>query len=90
MPFKKGQIGNPQGRPKGSQNKTAIELKQVISEIISNETEELTTRLNSLPDKDRVELLIKLLPFVLPKCNSDSINITLDKEVNIPLITWVK
>ena len=66
MPFKKGQIGNPQGRPKGSQNKTAIELKQVISEIISNETEELTTRLNNLPDKDRVELLIKkIIPAIV-------------------------
>lgn len=90
MPFEKGQIGNPKGRPKGSRNKTAIELKEILFEVISNETDSLLNRLNNLPDKDRIELLIKLLPFVLPKCSNENINVSFDDGINIPLIEWVK
>jgi len=34
--FKKGQSGNPRGRPKGAQNKTTGELKAMVLEALSN------------------------------------------------------
>ncbi len=45
-PFKKGQSGNPNGRPKGSRNRSTIirewlEVSQKIKNPITGETEEL-------------------------------------------------
>ena len=34
MPFKKGESGNPIGRPKGSLNKTTQELREQITQAI--------------------------------------------------------
>jgi len=65
--FKPGQSGNPKGRPP---SEVTAELRKVFKAIISDELERLPEILNKLDDKERVELVIKLLPFCLPKLGS--------------------
>lgn len=67
MGLHKGQTNNPDGRPKGSQNKISGEVKMVLKSIVDQELEKLPERLNTLDDKERIEVLTKLLPYVLPK-----------------------
>ncbi len=64
--FKPGQSGNKKGRPPGPSEITA-ELRKVFKTIISDELENLPAILDKLEPKERVELVIKLLPFCLPK-----------------------
>ena len=60
------------GRQKGTPNKLTKELRTVLKDILYEEIEVLQERLDALKPKERVELLIKLLPYALPKITSIS------------------
>lgn len=55
------------GRIAGTSNKTTAQTKAIVSKVISNELDNLESLLAKLSAKDRVNALIKLLPFVMPK-----------------------
>lgn len=55
------------GREKGIPNKVTKELRQVVKDLIDNEMETIEERLDTLPNKDRLELIVKLMAFVMPK-----------------------
>jgi hypothetical protein len=48
------------------------ELRSILKDVLYEEIEALQDRLDALKPKDRVELLIKLMPFALPKVTSIS------------------
>jgi hypothetical protein len=58
---------NVNGRPKGAVNKTTAQTKNALQKIVSNELDKFDEMLEALDPKDRLEILIKILPFVLPK-----------------------
>jgi hypothetical protein len=60
------------GRTAGTPNKVTSELRKTLKGIIAAELDELPTTLADLPARERLELLIKLLPFCLPKVNTIS------------------
>ena len=66
MPFTEGH-SKIAGREKGKPDKLSTELRNILKGIIESELEALPGLLNKLSEKDRAFLLIKLLPFVLPK-----------------------
>ena len=100
MAFKKGISGNPEGRPKGTPNKTSTEIKQTLNDILCNEIEAIPERLTQLSDKDRLDIVIKLLPYILHKQKELEITNDITKMnlpdymkkdlINIPIIHWVK
>lgn len=55
------------GRAKGTPNKITAELKSILKEVVNNELANIEERLNTLDNKQRIELVIKLLPYVIPK-----------------------
>ena len=55
------------GREAGTPNKLTKELRSALKNILHQEIELLPEHFNKLEPKDRLELLIKLLPFALPK-----------------------
>ena len=63
----KGSTGNPNGRPKGSENKTTAISKQVINDIIEYFSPTIINDLENMEAVDRMNALIKLLPYVIPK-----------------------
>jgi hypothetical protein len=60
------------GRQKGTPNKLTKELRSVLKDILYQELEQIKERLDALKPKERIELLIKLMPYVLPKVTSVS------------------
>ena len=68
------------GRQKGTPNRMTKELRTVLKDLLYEEIEALQERLDALEPRERVELLIKLMPFALPKVNgvSHTINEPLD------------
>lgn len=70
--------GSPKygGRQAGSQNRISRELREVLKSIVENELEQLPERLNSLDTKDRVEAIIKLLPYTVPRLEATEITMT--------------
>jgi hypothetical protein len=66
------------GRKVGTPNKVTSELRTTLKGIIAAELDALPTTLADLPARERLELLIKMLPYCLPKV--DSINGNYDAE----------
>jgi hypothetical protein len=58
------------GRKKGTPNKLTKEMREVLKDVVADELNTLGQRLEELKPKDRLEVFIKLLPFVLPKMQS--------------------
>ena len=60
------------GRKKGTPNKMTKELRSTLKDVLFREIEKIEDRLDLLDLKDRLELLIKLMPYALPKVTSIS------------------
>ena len=60
------------GREKGTPNRMTKELRTVLKDILYQELEQIQVHLDNLKSKERIELLIKLMPYVLPKVTSVS------------------
>lgn len=58
---------NINGRPRGAVNKTTAETKELLQKIISNELDNIEQLLNKLDPKERLDAVIKLLPYIIPK-----------------------
>jgi len=60
------------GRQKGTPNRITNELRSVLKEVLYQELEQIQEHLETLNSKERVELLIKLMPYILPKVTNIS------------------
>ncbi|MDA9057537.1 hypothetical protein N9K49_06810 [Flavobacteriaceae bacterium] len=60
------------GRQKGTPNRITKELRSLLKDVMYDEIGALKERLDALNPKERVELLIKLMPYALPKVTSVS------------------
>lgn len=58
------------GRQAGTVNKTTKELREVLKNFVFSELEALPETLAALPTEKRADILVKILPFVLPKVDS--------------------
>jgi len=60
------------GRKKGTPNRLTYQSRLILLEALDGEIEELPNLLAELPPKERLEILCKLLPYVLPKITPSS------------------
>lgn len=63
------------GRKEGTPNKTTKEIRNVLKSVIDNEIVNIETSLEGLTAKERLEFLIKLIPYVLPKVETVQYNL---------------
>ena len=64
--FKKGESGNPQGRKRGTRNRTTAELQQALLKLLDDNLNELSEDLKALKPKDRATILLNLAKHVTP------------------------
>ncbi len=55
------------GRTAGTENHTTKEVRKVVKEVIDNELPYIKDLLNELTARERLDFIIKLLPYVVPK-----------------------
>ena len=55
------------GRKKGTPNRLTKELRTILKNVLYNELDNIEELLESLEPKERLELVIKILPFIIPK-----------------------
>ena len=70
MGFKKGEVTNPKGRPKGKPNKTTAEIREAYQKLVEDNLTNMTKWLGEVamenPEK-AMELMLKLSEYMIPK-----------------------
>ncbi len=90
MPFAKGETGNPNGRKRGTPNRTTAEAREVFNSILNKEIEYITKALAEVRAKDNykyLDVLSKLLAYYLPKAQTIDLTANLDSLSEEQLIT---
>jgi len=87
MPFKKGQSGNPKGRPKGAQDKVSREARSLFVSIMNGEVKHIEDALDALRNESSekyLKALGGLMPYFMPK--QAELSVTTDIVPSEP--TW--
>ncbi len=61
------------GRKKGTPNKDTKELREKISDLIDNNFKNIQSDIDNLESKERLDFLVKLFEYSLPKLNRTEI-----------------
>lgn len=67
MAQKKGHTGNPKGRPKGTPNKLTSTVREWIAELIDSNRDQVEKDLKALKPIERVQMIERLMQYVVPK-----------------------
>jgi len=93
MPFKEGQSGNPNGRPKGSANKTTNKIREAFTKLVEDNLENMTLWLTDVatdnPEK-ALNIINQMAEYTTPKLARVENKIETDEEINEVKIEIVK
>jgi hypothetical protein len=64
--FEKGKSGNAAGRPPGSENRATKEIRVILKSVLGRELEQLPDIMDKLEPRDRVDMICKMLKFIMP------------------------
>ena len=73
------------GREAGTPNKLTKELRTTLNELMSEEIKAIPKHLDKLKPKDRLNIIVKLMPYVMPKFESEEMN-----EPESPRIIYIR
>ena len=80
MPYKKGESGNPNGRTKGASNKSSARVKEAFQSLVEQNLEQMEEDLYSLKPKERLDVLMGLASYIMPKMKSIEVEATLQSD----------
>jgi len=82
MSFEKGHM-KMGGRKKGDTNKTTNEFRSLLRAFLQNEILDLPNTFSSIKSPERrLELILKLLPFVVPKAQEISLEMLSNNKLD--------
>jgi transcription termination factor NusB len=81
MPYKKGQSGNPNGRPKNSKNKATEDFRAKINEFITENWDHVQKDYDSMDPEKRLTFFERILKYTLPPLQSLSVDANIRNEL---------
>lgn len=70
MPPPNGTVNNPNGRPKGSQNKVTSDLKELVKDFLHTKQADFKEAFESLDPTEKVKAYTALLKYAIPTLQS--------------------
>ncbi len=83
MAFKKGQSGNPKGRPRGSVDEKKAYIRDWVISIIGSNGKRLEQSFSHLSRKEQWRTITKLLPYVLPRQHEAILDASFDASMQV-------
>ena len=83
MAFKKGQSGNPNGRPKGSTNEKTAYIRDWVISVIGSNGQRLAQNFSHLSRKEQWRVITQLLPYVLPRQHEAIVDASIDASMQV-------
>jgi hypothetical protein len=80
MGLPKGRTNNPHGRNPGSLNKIGKDLRTNISDFLNARFDEFVIIYDSMDDKDKANIYIELIPFVVPKMQASALTVDIENS----------
>jgi hypothetical protein len=94
MGLKKGMTNNPDGRPKGSKNKSSEAIREMVSTLITDNWEQLQADLKQLQPVERLAFIEKMFQFVIPKLQAQAVKMEDNSKEPLkfilPPISWIE
>ena len=75
----KGKTNNPNGRPKGTPNRITQDVRAWLSAVIDKNRKHMERDLKALEPKDRLQMIEKLMQYVIPKQQAVSAEVDFSK-----------
>src|SRR5262245_4531268 len=79
MGLRKGQTNNPNGRKKGSSNKTTMRTREFLINLLESQHDQIVSDLTWLEPYEHLTILEKLLAYVTPKMAANDVTVSVDK-----------
>lgn len=67
------------GRPPGSKNKLGMQLRETITAFCENNFQQVQDDFQALPAKERVKLYCELLPYVVPRLQAATMDVSIER-----------
>ena len=67
MSYKKGESGNPKGRPKGAKNKISTKQRDYLREFVLDNMGKFETEMKELRGRPFLQIYLSLLQHILPR-----------------------
>jgi|GEM_PF-1376582 len=83
--FKPGESGNPDGRPKGTPNRTTAQIKNLLNEFVSQNLDDIQEQYNKLDASEKLQFFEKVLRYVLPRQSSMAVDARLEDNREMDL-----
>lgn len=64
---------NENGRPKGALNKNTAQTKAMLKEFVDKQLDKFEETFNKLEPKEQAEIVVKMLPYCVPKQSEVSV-----------------
>ena len=70
MAFRKGVVANPEGRPFGAKDRINSKIRDKFRKLVEDNFDQLQEDIKILKPRERVDAIIRLSSFILPKMQS--------------------
>ncbi|MBO7554057.1 MAG: hypothetical protein J6T82_08515 [Bacteroidaceae bacterium] len=76
--FKKGESGNPKGRPLGSKNEKSAYIRDWVVSLIGTNSHDLLATFKNLNLKEKWKIIVALMPYAIPRQVEQKIDANVD------------
>lgn len=83
--IKKGQVLNPNGRPKGTPNRTTQEMKDFIATVLSENLDRMREDFDKMNPSTRWMLWEKFGKYVIPTLAQTTVDANVTGDINIKI-----